>query len=533
MAIAVQISKRLVVVNAISTTCTRVLRVTVLLWVYKYLLQRISPEEFAVFALVGAIMVFAPLFSSFFTSGISRYVVEACAREDEKRAIQIVSSIFPILACWGLVFVGCGWGFAWHINSFLTVPPAHLADARLMMGLLVTDFVIQMVMSPFAVGFDVRQKYLALNVIQLSVELFRQGLLFTLLLGVGASVIWVVVSTFAADVVSVIVVTMVSLRLLPVLRIKLAEFEWATARQLFSFGLWTTLNQLAATIFISVDIIFLNKFAKAVDVAAFKLGSDFYNQASSLVLCVLSTIIPVLTTYHARGELEQMRRAILRGSRYVLWSSLLLTLPLVIFRNEFVMLYAGSAYLQAANVLGLLLLLFPLMPPGYLFAPLAVATGRNRGFAIANISVQVIKLCLTIYLVMVLRLGSFGCAVSTLAIVGLGHILVFSPLTLRMVGLTFRRYAKAVILRGYLPALSGSLVWFGMAFWIHPASWISLAVCGASGSIIYIGTLLLLCLDADERSDLMRFLPIVDRWSTKRRGAGNAHPASAPSVSEP
>src|SRR4029077_4096801 len=190
-AVAVEISKRLVAINAISTTCTRVLRVTVLVWMYKYLLQRISQEEFAVFALVTAIMVFAPLFSSFFTSGISRYVVEAWARADEKRAIQIVSSIFPILASWGLVFLACGWGFAWHINSFLTVPAEHLADARLMMGLLATDFVIQMVMAPFAGGLDVRQRYLILNIIQVSVELFKQGLLFALLLGLGARVIWV------------------------------------------------------------------------------------------------------------------------------------------------------------------------------------------------------------------------------------------------------------------------------------------------------------------------------------------------------
>ena len=145
-----------------------------------------------------------------------------------------------------------------------------------------------------------RQRYLILNVIQISVEVLRQGLLLALLFGLGARVVWVVVATCSANLLSVILVTMVSLRLLPELRVKLEAFQWATARQLFSFGLWTTLNQVAATITITVDIIFLNKFATAVDVAAFKLGSEFYTQAAALVLCVLSTVVPVLTTLYAR-----------------------------------------------------------------------------------------------------------------------------------------------------------------------------------------------------------------------------------------
>jgi O-antigen/teichoic acid export membrane protein len=533
MAIAVEISKRLVAINAISSTITRIIRVTVLVWMYKYLLQRISPEEFSVLALVTAVMVFAPLFSSFFTSGISRYVVEAYARSDEKRATQIVSSIFPILAGWGLLFLACGWAFAWHINSFLTVPALHLADARLMMGLLTTDFVIQMVMTPFAVGFDVRQRYLILNLIQISIELFRQGLLFTLLLGLGARVIWVAVATCGANLLSVVLVTTISLRFVPTLRIKLEAFQWATARRLFTFGLWTTLIQLAAMIYIALDIILLNKFATAVDVASFKLGSDFYNQASTLIVCGLSTVVPVLTTLYARRESENLQAAVLRCARYVLWASLLLTLPLVIFRNEFITLYVGTSYLKAAAVLGLLLLLFPFMAPGWLLAPLAVATGRNRGFAIANIAVQAAKLCVTLYLIKELKLGAFGCALSTLTVVGLGHVFIFGPMALRLAGIPMFRYTKEVAIRGYLPALAGCIGWVSMALWIRPASWISLAACCAAGALIYLGTLLLFCLDAEERSDLTRLFPGLSRRSAVFRSNRMLDRTAASPGSEP
>ena len=109
MAITFEINKRVIFINALSSAAARILRVTVLVWMFSYLLRRVPQEEFAIYALVTALLVFAPLFSSFFTSGISRYVVEACARGDERRATQIVSSIFPVLVGWGLLFLRVAW----------------------------------------------------------------------------------------------------------------------------------------------------------------------------------------------------------------------------------------------------------------------------------------------------------------------------------------------------------------------------------------------------------------------------------------
>ncbi len=355
MAVFVEISRRVVFINALSNLCTRVLRVTVLLWMYNYLLQRISQDEFASFALVTAVLVFAPLFSSFFTSGISRYVVDACARGDEKRATQIVSSIFPILFIWGAVFLTAGWAFAWHINSFLIVPPEHLTDVRLMMGMLITDFTIGMVMAPFAAGFDVRQKYVLLNLIELGVEVFRMALLIALLVGLQAHVIWVVVASVTSNFIKVPLTTTISLRFLPVLRVKLGLFRWVIARQLFSFGLWTSLNQLAGVIYINFDIIILNKLATAYDVAVFKLGLEGYNQLNGLVICLLTPLLPALTSLHARDQGQRMAAAFLRGARYILWFSFLAILPLIIYRRQLITLYAGPGYLEAATVLALLL----------------------------------------------------------------------------------------------------------------------------------------------------------------------------------
>ncbi len=127
----VEISKRLVFINSASSICSRLLNISILIWLYEYLLTRISPEEFAIYPVVAAIMVFAPLFTSLLTGGVSRYIIDAYAVGDRERVTQLVSSILPLLIGAGIVFLGLGFVFAWNIDHLLTIPTERVWDARM------------------------------------------------------------------------------------------------------------------------------------------------------------------------------------------------------------------------------------------------------------------------------------------------------------------------------------------------------------------------------------------------------------------
>jgi hypothetical protein len=54
----------------------RLVNFLVPMWVYQYLLTRLPAEEFAVLLVVLSVMLFAPLFFSFFTGGINCYILD-------------------------------------------------------------------------------------------------------------------------------------------------------------------------------------------------------------------------------------------------------------------------------------------------------------------------------------------------------------------------------------------------------------------------------------------------------------------------
>ena len=55
----VPISKRLVLINSASSMIARMLNVTVLLWLHRHLLGRISAEEYSIYPVLMAVMVFS------------------------------------------------------------------------------------------------------------------------------------------------------------------------------------------------------------------------------------------------------------------------------------------------------------------------------------------------------------------------------------------------------------------------------------------------------------------------------------------
>lgn len=60
MTAKVEISKRLVLVNSASAVATRIINMSVLVWLYQFLLRRIDPQEYSLYPVATSVMLFVP-----------------------------------------------------------------------------------------------------------------------------------------------------------------------------------------------------------------------------------------------------------------------------------------------------------------------------------------------------------------------------------------------------------------------------------------------------------------------------------------
>jgi len=517
MTTSVQISKRLALVNSASSVIARAINIVVLVWLYQYLLRRIDPDEYSLYPVVMSVMMLVPLLTTLFVSGIGRYVVEAYAKGDTRGVTQIVSTISPILLALSIVLLIPGWLFAWYIDRVLTVAPAYLSDARLMMGLLLSLAAVRLLLTPYTLGLYVRQRFVLSNLLVLGCEVFRIALLFVLLFGVEVRVLWVVVSSVAAETLRTALSLIISRRLIPELRFNAAEIRWGKAKDLMAFGGWSFVLQIADKIRANADVLILNKLGTALDVANFHLGSSLFRHIQVTSYLVRAPLQPQLTAMHATGAASRLRGAYLRGGRYALWASLFLALPLIVYRREIVTLYVGEKYLNSTTVLALLMATLPIAYGNVMLPHIARAKAQIRTWAICAIIIHSTNLALTLYLVGVRKMGAVGSALGTLTVYVVFEPLLYWPLGLRIAGVDWRTWFRETLLPGFLPGLTAAPVWLILQAVIRPQSWLSVALCGVAGSAFFVFSLLRFSLQERDRQDLRSLMKSVRARCTPRR----------------
>ena len=457
---SVEISKKLLFFNSLSGIALKILNVTILVWLQRYLLTRISTEEYSILPVVYSIMVFFPFCTTMLTSGLSRFMVEAYAKEETQKITQITSTMFSLLLLVSVPILVIGLLLAWNIEHVLNIAPAFQSDAHLMLSLLIVTFVINTTSMPFQAGLYVRQKFIRLNGIHLLKEIVRIAILFALLFSLESRVLWVVTATVSANLLEMVAIILTSRRLVPAIKFQRRAINWSIARTITSFGGWSLLGQLGTIVQKNADTIILNKLASAIDVTCFYLGSMPHVQLGQFFSKIKAPLIPQLTALHANDMKRDFQYAFLRGNRLGLWIAMFPVVPILVFSKELVTLWVGSEFIVAAEVAVLLLATYPIIYANFLMGPVAIAMAEIRETSTRSIIVQLLNLGLTLCLVGIFEMGAIGSALSTFVSMTVFYPILTYRLVLRMVDIKAATWIKETLLPGWIPGIATT----GVAF---------------------------------------------------------------------
>jgi O-antigen/teichoic acid export membrane protein len=512
MSAAPENSTRLYLTNAASSVATRVLQLTVLVWVNQHLLKRIEPEEYSLFPVMISLMFFADIFKNIITGGLGRYIVEADSRGDQPGVTRIVSSIFPVVLAAAFLFAGAGAIAVWRIDKILNIEPAYLSEARLMLLLLVFSLCLNVVAAPFADGLYIRQRFVALNLIDLGSEAVRVSLLLCLLFGVSTKVVWLVVASTFANLVHLSLRVALTRRMLPAIRFRRESFSMRTARTLMRFGAWTSIQGLTSLVSSTAPTLLLNRFGTPVDVAAFYLGRLPEIQIRNVMCAASSPAQPAMTRIYARQGAAALNDLYYRGGRYHLWVTLFLVAPLLVFGKQMVDLYAGNRYAATPAVIVALLSAYPFLWASAMFFQVAHAIGKIGAYYICDIVVQAVTLGGMFYAVAYRGLGAPGAAMAMGLAGSVVHVFLIWPMGLRLVNGRWDRFVRQTLLPGVFPFASAFVACHAFATFFPLNSWLGIGLGCLVAFCIYATVVLVFCLDSVDRD-------LIGRLVLRIRGA--------------
>lgn len=499
---AIEVSKKLVIINSMSSAVTLVLNLSVLVWLQQYLLKRISPEEYSLIPILMSLMAFSPLLTTFLTSGLGRYITVAYAKGDNEEVTRICSTMFPVLLVAGAMLLSIGWLAAWHVDNLVEVSPQLMSDAQLMLGLLVIPAAARLPLAVFGSGFLIRQKLMLHDMIDVACQLLRIVMLLALIMGVSPRVLWVTVATVTSELAYLTIATVISMRLVPAQKVKWGIFHKRLASEIASFGGWSFVGQIAETIKQTVDPLMLNRFASAVDVSVFYVAGIAPRQLRLMVLPITRPLFPVLAAIHAAGDFVRLSNVYLRTARYHTWVLLCVGIPAMVFSNEVIHLYLGGKYDQAGPVMAVLVAVAVLGGLNALGPALVAVVGAQKGYALRIVPVYVANLALTALLVAYLQMGADGSAIATLITVAAGEVAFVGTYCRRLAHTSTRIWVREVVLPTFAPAIPPLVLCLAVKGAVGLDTWTGVMTTSALSALLYLGLVMTFSLRQQDRLDI-------------------------------
>lgn len=494
--------------NALSCVATRVLQVSLLVWVNQYLIKRIAPEEYSLLPLVMSLLVFAELFNAAFISGVGRFLVAADARGDKKEVTRIVSSIMPFLAAVTLVFLLAGGLTIYFIEDVLDISPAYQATARWMTAILLLPVALNLLATPFGTGPYVKQKFVLLNAIDLGGEVVRIGIVVVLLLAVSTEVLWLVVGSGVAQLLNLGLRIAYTRKMMPEVRFQRSLISKSRVKEMTGFGAWSSVGSFASLATNTIPILMLGHYATAIEVAVFYLGRLPDVNIRKMALAAMRPMQPILTSMFAIDGMSSLKTLFYRGGRYHMWVTLLIVPPLVVFSERLVFLYAGNDYMGAAWVMVALLLQYPVIWASAMYYRIAHASGVVSSFFKFELINVVLTIVAVFTSVLVFRWGAVGTAMAISGTIILVHLCLIWPKSFHQVQGRWGRFFKQTVIPGSLPAVAASVACYLFMKTVGLETWWHLAAGGLLGLIVYVLTLFFFCIDEVDQD-------LVDRFKSK------------------
>src|SRR5262249_42142995 len=129
---------------------------------------------------------------------------------------------------------------------------------------------------------------------------------------------------------------------LPELRFAPAHIDRATFHRIRGYSLHALLAMLAGRISFQTDSVVISAFRAPQFITYFAIGARLTDYVKSSMRAITTVLTPAVSTLEAQGDHAAIRRMLVNGSRYVLWTVLPIQAGLMLLGKPFLALWLDT-----------------------------------------------------------------------------------------------------------------------------------------------------------------------------------------------
>jgi O-antigen/teichoic acid export membrane protein len=494
--------------NVGSNWAVTLLSVVVLYVLTPFTLHALGVEGYGTWVLITSMNGYLGLLVLGVPMASVRYFAQHAANGDTRRLNEAISSCTGLYLFLGAIALVVGlvlYGFF----TLYDIPTPRHTDARTAFAAMVLfvsfGFIGLLPEGILAAHGD----FVPRNVVRLAGLLLRFGLTVGLLT-LKASLTVLAVVQLACLAFDFALCMLLVRRRHPEIRLRLAGFDWAVVRKIFSFSLYVLVLNAGARLAFETDSLVIGAFMDVGSIPHFTVANSFIIYLMEFVLAIAAVVMPAATRLQTQGKIPELREIFLKWSKIAFSVTMMAGLFLMVLGPRFIAWWVGPEFERSAGqVLQILMISYLLfLPVRGVALPILMGLGKPKLPTIGFLIAGVLNLGLSILLVRPLGLAGVALGTAIPNVLFAALVLVHTCRELEMPTLEYIRYVVPRAVLGAFPVLA-LLLWFKLGLEVRGLG--GLVAAGIAMVLLFGLTWVLFVYRNDRYVDLRSRLPRLRR----------------------
>ena len=493
------VSKKNIFVNSLSFVLAKILNISVFIWAQQYLIRKIPSEEYAIYAIISSLVFLLPFITSSLVSAGSRYMVYEYSESNYIELNKVLStsiilnffiSVFILILLLLTIY---------YLESLIKIDQLFLLDAKWMLFIISTTFIINFIFTPLGLGLYISQKLVLYNIMNLIIEILKIMLLFFLLFMISSKPLWIVVVNSLGIIFALITRIFLTKKIIPQLKFTFNNFEKNYISQFIKFGSWNGIILLSKYLRNFIALFMLNRFGTSLDVSNFNIGRFISRQTTQIWEPIRSSIGAPLITMHSKKEYKKINNTYLKGGRLAIWITSIIVFPSILFSNLIINFYVGPAYEDAIYITSALLAIIPFQMLNVMLPQISVAIDKQKTLALSMLFIQLTSIGFMYYTFVELGYSVIYMVFSIALINIFGELFLNTIYAKKYLKIKFKDILIKSLLPGIIPGMITSLYWMIIKMNFDFFTYYKLILCISPGFILLISLIYFCSLEEDKK----------------------------------
>lgn len=307
-----------------------------------YLVLRLGETSYGLWILIASMSGYFGLLDLGVRGSVGRYVAYYRARGEHEEVNRTLSTSLVILSGVSLLALMATFVVLLFFFRIFDVPPEYAPAARIAILVIGINLAMTFPVTVFDGVLWGFERFDLLNAVDIPTVLLRTVLTFWLVKGPEdiAVLAWLTLGTTLANEAAKMAI---SFMVEPKLRVTIGRFTLAHAKQLYGYGFWQFLLQIARQTSAQVGPLVIGSFIAVAAVTPFSMASRLLGYAAGFMVAATGAMTPMATAMHARNDKFAEQHLFLEGGRWCAAFALFAGACLFFLGGPFLELWIGKS----------------------------------------------------------------------------------------------------------------------------------------------------------------------------------------------